>query len=183
MRNLRGGLILCGLAVAAYSLTTASMSEPGTNDGPAADSLTVGSSNERLVVFLGSSACPASTRDSLREDLRILGDSLQSRLRLSKVRVAMIGVSIDFNVNAGIRYLRELYPFQEVTVGRGFLNSASTGFLLGASGAALTVPQILILERIVEIDSTSITVGRSLIVRRIVGADSIHAWAQKGAPM
>jgi hypothetical protein len=93
----------------------------------------------------------------------------------------MIGVSIDYDVDSGIRYLAALYPFDEITVGRGFLNASVSLFLLGQAERALAVPQILVMHRQIQIDSSAISVGSSSIVRRVIGADSIHAWVSRGA--
>ena len=182
MRSFRAGLLLSGLAVAAYSATTASLqNSTELSSLRRTNSLVLGPSVERLVVFLGSSACRASTRDSLRDDLRILGGMLHEQDSVMSVRTFMIGVSTDYDVVSGTEYLTALYPFDEITVGRGFLNVAVSHFLLGQAESALAIPQILVIDRQIHVDSIAISVGPSSLVRRVIGADSIHAWVSRGA--
>lgn len=182
MRAFRAGLLLAGLAAASFSVTSANIGSDLVYPRPRTDSLAFGPSVERLIVFIGSSACLSSTRDSLRSDLRVLGTKVLVKQPRAAPRMILIGVSVDYDVKAGTQYLNSLYPFQEIVAGRGFLNSASSLFILGQVSPALSVPQIVVLDRMIQVDSSSISVQQAKLVRRVIGADSIHAWVSKGAP-
>ena len=94
----------------------------------------------------------------------------------------MIGVSADYDVKKGTEYLADS-PFSEIVVGRGFLNSGSSLFLLGQEDRALVVPQIVVFDRQVQIDSTSISLGSMKLVKRMMGSAAIHEWISNGARM
>lgn len=101
-------------------------------------------------------------------------------------QLVLRGISLDPEVDAGIRDLARVGSFNEISVGGNWTNSAVVHYFGGDMGRAYpkaSVPQVIVLERDVDNQITSLHVGPERELARYVGAADIWNWARRGAPL
>ena len=138
--------------------------------------------HEVVVVYVGVEGVDgamAGLADSVRlyAARQISGPGRQLTLR---------GVSVDPQVDAGVRDLARVGAFDEISVGGNWTNSAVVRYLGGDFGHAYPrtgVPQVIVLERDIDDQITALHVGPEREVARYIGADKIWNWARQGAPL
>ena len=138
---------------------------------------------EVAAVFISMADCC----DALTRDLRGPVDSVRSILRRRAMRAneefRMVGVSLDWEPEAGWNYLRQFGAFDEVAVGSNWFGLHPE--ILMFSGAAIepSIPQIVIYERTVTLGGARPSFGPRRILRALRGRDEIVAWLNAGAPL
>lgn len=96
------------------------------------------------------------------------------------------GVSLEPSVEGGIRHLALLGPFDEVSVGGNWTNSAVVRYLgpnMGRGNRRAGVPQVVLLEREVRQENSTLEVGPEREIGRFIGGGEIDAWVRRGAPL
>jgi hypothetical protein len=104
-------------------------------------------------------------------------------------QVSVVGVAIDEDLAAGIEYLGKLGPrgevFDEISVGRSWMNEFVTGFVWRAGIAEPEVPQLLLVER--QVDAAAyprhIVIRPDSVLLRITGRNDLMAWVEQGTPL
>jgi hypothetical protein len=129
---------------------------------------------------VGSSTCPSSTRDTLRDDLRALARKLRNPDNAAVI-LRFVGVSTDDDPAIGSAFLTSIMPFDEIVAGRGWVNTGTDRYVFRDSTPKLVIPQVLVFERRVRADSTAIQLDMLELRAQIIGADSIHRWVITGA--
>ena len=140
-----------------------------------------------VMVFIGGANCQAANQPSLKTAVHRLTPLLGAAAAARGMSFAALGVSRDTDLEIGVRYLRSVASFDEIFVGRGWLNHAIVQYVWqGIPGVAAT-PQILVLERSVAGPeagaSGRYSVGDERLVLRKVGSGEIERWAADGAPL
>ena len=138
--------------------------------------------HEIVVVYIGAGGVDgamAGLADSVRlaAARQITGPGRQFRLH---------GISIDPEVDAGVRDLARVGAFDEISVGGNWTNSAVVRYLGGDFGRdypTTAVPQVIVLERDIDNQITTLHVGPERELARYVGTDKIWDWARHGAPL
>ena len=72
---------------------------------------------------------------------------LAERAAKKEQSFSVTGVSTDWRVETGIKYLRDVGPFDEMIVGKSLFNHAATEYIWKDSSVAPIVPQIVLVER------------------------------------
>jgi hypothetical protein len=96
------------------------------------------------------------------------------------------GISLDPQVDAGVRDLARVGPFDEISVGGNWTNSAVVRYLGGDFGPGYPkagVPQVIVLEREIDQQITSLHVSAEHELARYIGTRDIWNWARQGAPL
>jgi hypothetical protein len=89
-------------------------------------------------------------------------------------------------VEGGLRHLALLGPFDEVSLGGNWTNSAVVHYLGSdlSDRQRAVIPQVVLLEREVREDGPrSLVVGPEQEVGRFAGTRDIGAWVRRGAPL
>jgi hypothetical protein len=143
----------------------------------------LGSGREFVLVYIGSSTCPWSNNPTLAPVVDSLRAMLLARAA-DTLGFATMGLTQDAKVHAGIEHLMNMGPFDEVSTGRGWMNSAALRYLLLHSGT-LATPQVLVLERTLRQNDPfgHFEVVEEIVRIRRVGLGQIVAWAEAGAPL
>lgn len=146
-----------------------------------------------------SPATPAVTREVIAVYLGTVGTDAQSGMTTAVRQMKMAlakqaaasgrqflsrGVSLDPTVEGGLQHLALLGPFDEVSVGGNWTNSVVVRYLgpnFGDGRAA--IPQVVLLEREVREENSTLIVGPERELGRYIGADKIDAWVRQGAPL
>lgn len=98
--------------------------------------------------------------------------------RASGARLVTLGVSIDVDVEAGLRMLRRFGPFDEVAVGRGWLNLGAYRYIWNDFPGHAGVPQVLISERRAA-GSPRVELSGERVLYRRAGGDALMHWADE----
>jgi hypothetical protein len=138
-------------------------------------------------VFVASD-CGYSTHPSTVEALRSFVESFRARGD-AYANVSLIGVAIDEDVEAGVQFLRSLESpgsrFDEISVGRSWLNEQVTRFVWREGVLIAALPQILVVQR--EVDARPyprhIDVQRDTAILNVMGRDDILRWVADGTPL
>jgi len=135
---------------------------------------------EMVVLFVGASDCPASLSPLLPDIMDNLRDSLTAKAESLGSRVAFLGAALDHDLDAGLEYLETLGPFDEVTVGRRWLNSLSVQYLIRDMPAGAKIPQVQVFYREIHVDGPWMEIGEDVVLARKIGVDEIMHWGSQG---
>lgn len=141
------------------------------------------SGQETILVFVGASFCAGSTAPDIPAAVSRIIQHHAARAVEQGYQFASIGVAIDWSVDDGLPFIRSVARFDEVVVGRNWLNSAVARYIWRDIPGDASLPQILILQRHIRVQSHSIDLGDETLLARKVGADEIRDWAARGAPL
>lgn len=145
------------------------------------------STEEVNLVFFGAAGCGWSTRPELPEAIETLKLILLDR-HDPEVRVCVTGVALDWSVSAGLRFLSAFGHFDEIVVGRNWLNSAAQTYIWRDVPGVAATPQVVLVRRALVIPPQDGGIGGEYLVQherlitRKVGYPEIMAWVETGGP-
>lgn len=188
------GALFIGCAAAAYGVTSTLRAAPRPPTAPAARPVTPPKppfqSGRYLLAFVFvSSECGFSTLPQTRRALRALPDSLREAHGAEFTSVSVIGVTIDKDVDTGLRFLREIersgQVFDEISVGRSWLNEHVLRFVWREGMATANLPQVVLVERHVDVTRypRHIATERDSVLLNLTGSKAISEWVGKGASL
>ncbi len=148
--------------------------EEGTSETPLAR---VRTGTELVAIYVTSSTCPASRDANLKPSLRSIRRQLANQAISEGKRLVWMGVALDQTPEEGIEFLKPYGPFDEILAGGSWLNTGSIDFLLRGKPGQLSTPQLIILERDIVAEKTTLSVTPDRLLMRKVGASSINAFA------
>jgi len=137
-----------------------------------------------IAVYVGSIGTDSLT--GMDRVLEVMGAAIRKQTASTNRGFLMRGVSIEPLVEDGIRHLSRLAPFDEVSVGGNWTNSAVVRYLGVHDGRVSDspIPELIILEREVRSDGyRMLEVGPERELNRFVGIDKIKGWVAAGAPL
>ena len=138
---------------------------------------------ELVAYYIGSKFCGGSQNPQVKSAVRRSIMRLQRQADSLGLSFTVVGVAVDWKPEDGWEYLRSVGAFDEVAVGRNWLNSAAVERLWrDPKGRGLT-PQFVIITRVVQDDGRRLTFSADTIVARIEGGDTIMEWASRGSPI
>ena len=133
---------------------------------------------ETVLLLVGASWCPACQNDSLARSIASLQSHFTAIAKENGTAFGSIGAALDWSLPKGIEWLTGTGKFDEVMVGRSWVNSAAVRYVWQDASAEPVVPQLLILRRDVVADSQRITVGPEVVRLRRSGVREIAELAQ-----
>lgn len=155
-----------------------------TISSPRVSSTTTGIEGPEVrLVFIGSARCPACRRRDLREAVAEGMALVRDSLSYYHLRGRTVGVAVDDDVQDAWNFLRGIGNFDELVVGGGWLNLGAARYIWSGSDGYATVPQILIVARIVESMTGSVRLSEEVYGSKLIGAAKIMDWVSKGAPL
>jgi hypothetical protein len=90
-----------------------------------------------------------------------------------------MGVSTDWDLESGLRFLNDCGPWDEVVVGNNWYNSAVIEHIWSVPGAEAAVPQVLLVERFFEASGNRIEPGPKNYLVRLSGTSDLHKWLDR----
>lgn len=130
--------------------------------------------SEVLVVLIGSSRCVASRQPMLVTALKTLRTRIVDIAANRSVQVSFVGVALDDIVVDGLKWLTAVGPFDEIGVGRNWLNSYMIHLVHRELRGDAAVPQLIFLRRVVSANRAGMVfVGADEVLLREVGLDNI----------
>ena len=109
-------------------------------------------------------------------------DSVRAYARRNNYIYTTIGIADDWNPERGVEQLSEYGHFDELIVGRNWLNSGVELYVT-QEAAPNEVPQVLIVRRTVSVDSLPVQYGPLTQILRMSGTDDVLEWARAGFPI
>lgn len=172
-------VLLLGLSLVYFLM--ASRSTSPTSDRTPSSLHSLQSTEEVAFIFIASSTC-AGVQDPgfprMIDSARALARTTVSDRALTFASAAYV---LDWDIAAGQRFLERFLPFDEVSIGRNWLNTGAVEYIWTDIPGEATIPQILILQRSITVTDRNIVVGPSKLLTRIIGVEEIRAWISAGA--
>ena len=137
---------------------------------------------EFILVFIGSYECAASRAPELAPAFRDAQTSLRARVAAENAEFVTVGVAVDWVVDEGLAFLKDIATFDEMSAGRSWLNSSAVPLLWGAQAGEPALPQIVLLSRRIVADPGSYRIDEERVLLRKVGLDEILQWQALGFP-
>src|SRR6266853_3065902 len=107
-----------------------------------------------VAVVLLSSECGFCTEENTKRAVRQVRASLRASQGKAFASVSVVGVAIDPDLRAGLRYLKSLEQsepvFDELSVGGSWLNQVLTPLVWRDEVAKPQVPEVVLIERRVD---------------------------------
>jgi hypothetical protein len=105
-----------------------------------------------------------------------------------RISFATLGISADWDVNAGIAHLSAIAHFDEVMIGRSWQNAGVLKYVYQGFPGRPATPQLLIVHRTIG-DTTDLSgyapymVSNESLLSRKIGLYEIEHWLNQGAPL
>lgn len=140
---------------------------------------------EVVMVFIGSPECSFSTHPETAQLVREAAVSLRERATLDDAALVSVGVSANWVPGEGWRFLEGILNFDEVVIGRNWLNSRVVELGWSHPSAVMGTPQIIVYRQDV-VPPTDL--GRASTAReeptvRVTGVEAIRRWVEAGSPL
>jgi len=137
--------------------------------------------DEILVIVIAASWCHGIEEPGFREALASLQRELPREAERQGLEVDFVGVALDWNTDDGVRLLRTLARFDEMVVGRNWVNMAMIEYVWREQKGSPAVPQIVLVRRHVTSGLSVITVGPDQLLGRFLGAKEIETWSKQSS--
>jgi hypothetical protein len=142
------------------------------------------SGKELVLVFIGSSSCGADRVPGFDHTIEQMKVAIAERASHSGYRLDVVGVALDWGVKDGLRFLSRYGSFDEVMIGRNWLNAGVIQFIWNdLPKGPVALPQVLVLRRRVGVRNASIEVGPSEFLYRAMGTKEIIRWVSDNVPI
>jgi hypothetical protein len=138
---------------------------------------------EIVAVFLVTEDCPAGSTPGFDEELKRAIASLRSETRSTGRRFIYVGAGLSANTRRTREFMARFGPYDELVVGRGWLNSAAVYYMWRDIPGQARVPQLVILQRSIEVLPEGTRVSPDSVLLRLSGVEAIRAWAAAGTPI
>ncbi len=137
---------------------------------------------ELIAVYIGAEFCGPCHDPQLKKAIARMKSILADRAAKDQQSFSVTGVSTDWEVEKGIKYLRSIGPFDEMIVGKSLFNQAASEYIWKDSSVSTVVPQLVLIERDVSYKDGRAIIGSYRVVERHFGSTEIISWVSKGAP-
>ena len=138
---------------------------------------------ELIAVYIGAEFCGPCHDPQLKRALQRMNSILADRTAKVGQSFSVTGVSTDWEVEKGIKYLRGIGPFDEMIVGKSLFNQAASEYIWKDSSVSTIVPQLVLIEREVRYKDGRAIISNQRVVDRHLGSIEIISWVNKGAQL
>lgn len=128
----------------------------------------------RIVVVM-----PTNLTPEFRDLARAAIDSVRLQVQRAGGMFETVGVSDQWTVAQGLADLGEIGPFDEVIVGRNWLNHGVERYI-SSFGARPAVPQVVVVDQWIRMDSLPFEYGPIRVVSRVTGNAELIQWSRGG---
>jgi hypothetical protein len=136
------------------------------------------SGNQLVMIFVGASTCGASNYPHLPSALRKMKQQLRTAASLRSEDFYTVGVAVDWSVSDGLHFLSESGPYDEISVGDNWMNLDAISYIVRNLPGAADIPQVILLERSLDLEGPTPTISDDRLVTRKVGVTAIEQLAK-----
>jgi hypothetical protein len=155
---------------------------PDTVDGYRSTYL-LASGDEIVLVILGASFCGAQREPGFPQAIEAAKVRVQALARSREQQFRTVAVSLDWDVEEALGFVRSFGRFDEVTVGGNWVSDGAARYVWDTFPGEPVVPQLIVMERRVDADSRGIRFGPARVLKRLLGTEQIQEWVIAGAPL
>jgi hypothetical protein len=137
---------------------------------------------ELVAVYIGSTDCGPCNLPQVKHAIRAMKPLLANQAKQLGMAFTAIGSTQDWDLRQGAAFFDSLGAFDQLVIGSNWTNLAVEHFILRDSLAIMGMPQVVVVERTVQLGSR-VSISEPRLVRRIVGGTDIPAWVAAGAPV
>ncbi len=143
------------------------------------------SGHEVVMVFVGSPKCGFCNHPEMAPLVREAAESLRERAASDDATLVSVGVSPNWVPGEGWRFLARIMNFDEVVIGRSWLNSEVVELGWSYPNADVATPQIIVYRQNVVRPSETVraSISREAPTVRATGIDGIRGWVEAGCPL
>jgi hypothetical protein len=140
--------------------------------------------DEVVLMLITSSHCAYCTDAELASLVREAAVSLRRAALGHEATLVSIGVALNWIPGEGWRFLERIMNFDEVVIGRNWLNSKIVELGWSYPDAEMTIPQIVVYKQTVvaPVESRRASISRPEVIVRVIGPDAIRRWVEAGCP-
>lgn len=140
----------------------------------------------QLVAFVfGGSRCRPCSSPEMTKAVRSLRAKLRESNRHAFSQTLVVGVAINTDLAEGMQYLAAfgLEHFDEISVGKGWLNENAIRWLWSDTSTEVAVPRIVLVSRSLSarLDPIELRFTTDSVVRVVSGVDNVVTWMTAGA--
>ena len=140
---------------------------------------------EIVMVYVGATSCGPCHAPEVKAALEAAKVALAERAEREGKTFVAVGVATDYIVEEGVEFLASSGRFDEIIVGRNWLNSASLAHLWRSEGVedrVVGLPGVVVFEQDVAFGEI-VEASEPRYLVELTGASDIPAWAEAGAPL
>lgn len=141
------------------------------------------SGNEVVLVFLGASFCGAHRRPGFPQLVEDAKEHVQRQALASGRQFRTHAVSLDWKTDAALDFLKGFGEFDEMSLGGNWVSDGAVRYVWRDMPGEPAVPQIILLERRIDVAKTTTEVKNERVLKRVLGTDQIEKWVRAGAPL
>ena len=108
--------------------------------------------------------------------------AMRTRAMRDGLGFSTVGIADKWQVQEGLDLLAEFGTFDEVTVGRAWMNTGVQEYI-NTPRAPAKVPQLIIAVQAINMDTTPYVYGERHVLMRLIGSNEIEAWAGAKFPL
>lgn len=135
----------------------------------------VGTGGELVLVFIASSTCAGIDDPRLESAFDRIRDQLQQRAAADDRTFLTVGVFLDRRIEQGLELVRRFGPFDEVMIGRSWLNTGALKYIWEEFPGAASIPQLVLVKREAKMDRL-VEINNEHVILRKIGPESIVTW-------
>jgi hypothetical protein len=135
-----------------------------------------------VALYIGASDCAPCRVPETKAAVREMKSLLACQAKATHRSLAIIGVSLDWDVDTAVAFLEETAPYDEILGGGNWVNLGALTYIW-RDGRAPAIPQVILLERAFDPQKTPIRVTEERELARFIGAGEFQAWVKRGAPI
>ena len=140
------------------------------------------SGEELLLVFIGSSSCPAAREKGFDKVVAQVTERMRHEADRRKALFGRIGVALDWQIADGLTFLDKFGKFDEVIVGRDWLNTGYDKYVRNVRGDD-GVPAIAVVSRQIVKRDSAISFANEVVLASVRGTIAIRKWLTEGAQL
>ena len=138
---------------------------------------------EIVAVYVGSSYCGPCKSPEFKKDLMQMLVRTSHEVRESEANFWALGISVDSDIKVGYEFLKMAVPFDEISVGRSWENSAALRYVLTDEFGGPMVPQVILIEREVGKDASGLKIQNEKVLLRLIGPEELKKWLSRNIPL
>ncbi len=133
---------------------------------------------EWQLILIASSHCPACNAPGVRPAVIEVANEFDRQVRASGDKPTTLGVITDDDQRAAFKYAESLGQFDELQLGRNWLNQSVIRYMLRDAVGLGATPTVLIVTRVIDFTNQgNYRIGPDSVVVRLVGPSEIIDFA------